>query len=100
MVVVIYRYTYSVVIFTRLLIFFQWTVLTISYASTVLDYSTHLQYSRYSNIYNLIKCKTTKQILNTNYFYYKIGITGTKFSFGLMKLVKIRTQKNIGIPLR
>jgi hypothetical protein len=29
---------------------------------------------------------TTKQILNSNYFYYKIGITGTKFLFGLHQL--------------
>jgi hypothetical protein len=29
---------------------------------------------------------TTKQIVNTNYFYYKIGIMGTKFSFELHQL--------------
>jgi hypothetical protein len=29
---------------------------------------------------------TTKQIVNTNYFYYKISIMGTKFSFGLHQL--------------
>jgi hypothetical protein len=29
---------------------------------------------------------TKKQALNTNYFYYKIGMTGTQFSFGLHQL--------------